>query len=124
MSRVPRFFVPDLPALGEFSLPLGEERHARRVLRLQPGDPLELFDGKGRSVSAVVTRAGDAIQVRIEEPPRAGTQSTAEGRIALAFAIPKPKPCAWLLQKCCEAGVDELLPLLSERSLFPRAAPG
>jgi 16S rRNA (uracil1498-N3)-methyltransferase len=45
---IPRFYVPQSFAIGdEILLPESVANHAVRVLRLQPGDPLVLFNGEG-----------------------------------------------------------------------------
>lgn len=45
---IPRFYVPQPLAIGQrLSLPEAVANHAVRVLRLQPGDPLVLFNGEG-----------------------------------------------------------------------------
>lgn len=58
MTRPRRLFVPDPPREGErVHLAPEQVRHAR-VLRLRPGDALELFDGGGGAYDAQVERAG------------------------------------------------------------------
>jgi 16S rRNA (uracil1498-N3)-methyltransferase len=45
----PRFFVPDLdPEQGHAVLSREEAHHLTRVLRLQVGDEVGVFDGSGR----------------------------------------------------------------------------
>lgn len=45
---IPRFYVPQSLAVGQrISLPEAVANHAVRVLRLQPGDALVLFNGEG-----------------------------------------------------------------------------
>ncbi len=45
---IPRFYVPQPLAVGQrVSLPEAVAHHAVRVLRLQPGDALVLFNGEG-----------------------------------------------------------------------------
>ena len=63
----PRFHVP-LPLVdgAEFELPEGAARHVQ-VLRLQPGDALTLFDGRGGEWSAQVLQMGRReVRVRLE----------------------------------------------------------
>ena len=45
---IPRFYVPQPLAVGQcITLPEAVANHAVRVLRLQPGDALVLFNGQG-----------------------------------------------------------------------------
>jgi len=53
---LPRFLAPDLdPAAPDVSLPAEEARHATRVLRLGPGAPIAVFDGRGNEFLARIT---------------------------------------------------------------------
>jgi ABC-type ATPase involved in cell division len=54
-----RFHVPDHLGPGaEVSLPPVAAHHAIRVLRLEPNDPLVVFDGTGGEYDATITHAG------------------------------------------------------------------
>jgi len=54
----PRFLAPDLdPAAAETQLPPDESRHLSRVLRLEAGAVVSVFDGRGRECLAKVTDA-------------------------------------------------------------------
>ncbi len=54
IPHVHRFYAPDFPASGEVYLPDDEAQHLARVLRLQPGDSVAIFDGQGREALARV----------------------------------------------------------------------
>ncbi|HOH51592.1 MAG TPA: hypothetical protein PLI98_12715, partial [Candidatus Hydrogenedentes bacterium] len=59
MPHTHRFYCPGLAATApgtEFPLPKEEARHAVAVLRLRPGDRLEVFDGLGLSGSGTFVR--------------------------------------------------------------------
>lgn len=112
---VPRFHCPGLPDDGEVVLPDDAAHHARTVLRLRVGDPVRLFDGRGREVSAEL-RAVSAREVRA----RMGTAVTARPEsplwLALALAPLKGDRFEWALQKAVELGVTELHPVLTART--------
>ena len=109
-----RFFLPSLPDGAHDSLELTgpEARHLAQVLRLQPGDEVEFFDGAGRLVHARLeaVAAGRvtarALECRREEPDAAP-------RLVLAQALLKGKKMDFLAQKANELGVDALLPLVT-----------
>ena len=73
---IPRFYVPQPLAVGQcLTLPEAVANHAVRVLRLQAGDPLVLFNGDGGSYEGRLLA-----QVTAEEPVkgrREGKQSRA-----------------------------------------------
>ena len=50
---MPRFYLPQLPNQGELALPESIVRHIH-VLRLQAGDEIVLFDGRGMRVAATL----------------------------------------------------------------------
>ncbi|NOY93815.1 MAG: 16S rRNA (uracil(1498)-N(3))-methyltransferase, partial [Deltaproteobacteria bacterium] len=60
-----RLFAPELPPEGgEVSLDVESRRHAR-VLRLAPGAPLTLFDGRGGLATGVLLEGG---RCRVDAP--------------------------------------------------------
>jgi 16S rRNA (uracil1498-N3)-methyltransferase len=60
---LPRFLAPDLdPEASEVTLPPDEARHATRVLRLEPGHAIAVFDGRGNEFLArIVTARRDEV---------------------------------------------------------------
>jgi 16S rRNA (uracil1498-N3)-methyltransferase len=69
MSRVRhRFFVQDAGMPGTtVALSADESAHATRVLRLRPGAPVGLFDGRGRELTGVIVAAAATVEVRIDD---------------------------------------------------------
>lgn len=67
---LPRFYAPDLDAdRGRVQLRAGEARHLTRVLRLQAGDEVAVFNGRGVEFRAVVeTALRDTASLRLLEP--------------------------------------------------------
>ncbi len=116
MSRVPRFHVPDLPPSGPVPLPPEAARHARKTLRLEPGDPVRLFDGRGREAEARLLggpRGGPVLAeiLRLLPPPEGELPSR-----VLAFSPPRGERLEWLVEKSTELGATTLQPVLWERT--------
>lgn len=116
-----RFFHPAGLSRSTFSLDEAESHHAARVLRKQPGDRVELFDGRGQSASAEITLVKkDRVEVRILElrelrvPP--------QPIIRLAVAPPKGDRFRWLVEKATELGIDQLIPMITERTVVEPGA--
>ena len=85
-----RFIVKGLPASAAgqvVELPREEAQHAVKVLRLRPGDRVELIDGEGRVYAAEMTQAGrdGAAAVVLTELP--GRESPV--RLTLYMGLPK-----------------------------------
>jgi 16S rRNA (uracil1498-N3)-methyltransferase len=92
-----------------------EAHHARHVLRMQAGDKLVLFNGKGREVTAEIANVADhEIGLRklheSETPPL-------RCRIVLGQAIPKGKNMELIVQKAVEIGAAEIAPIVSDRTI-------
>ncbi len=106
----------EAPAAGEAVVLEGREaRHVLLVRRARPGDRLELFNGKGRAWEAELVSGADeraSCRVLRELPPAPG----ARWRLSLATAVPRPRRMTFLVEKCAELGVDELLPVAWGRS--------
>lgn len=115
-----RFLVPpDELAPGEVALPPAEAAHARKVLRLAPGDAVELIDGTGRRARAVLVRldkSGGAC--RVEEVERAPAPRP---RLVLCPGLLKAPAMDLLAVKLTELAVDQVRPMLTSRAV-PRLA--
>jgi len=92
-----------------------EAHHAGTVLRMQIGDKLVLFNGKGRELTAeIATIAGDEIRLRkLHEAETAPLRC----RIVLGQAIPKGKNMDLIVQKAVEIGAAEIAPIISDRTV-------
>jgi 16S rRNA (uracil1498-N3)-methyltransferase len=93
-----------------------EGRHALRVLRLRPGDPVTHFDGTGTEYDAVmVARRGSAgAELRIEGRRAVDREPTVA--VTLAVGIPREKRMAQLVRGCCELGAERIVPMVTERT--------
>ena len=111
-----RCYCPVLPNDGIIALPPEEAHHAGSVLRLQVGDGLVLFDGAGREAQARVSFASKkTIEVEIESVAQVNRES--KRKLTIAIALPKGDRQKWLIEKCVELGVAQILPLDVERSV-------
>ena len=116
-----RFYCPQLVETGSVTLTETEAHHVAHVMRCQPDDVVELFNGQGlvatcriasirkRDVELEVTGA------RCDEPP--------QPVLILATAVPKGDRFDWLIEKATELGVSRLIPLTTSRSIVdPRTS--
>jgi len=112
-----RFFV-DFPLITgtELNLPPSAARHAQ-VLRVQPGDPLLLFDGTGRDWAAQVLQMGKQ-QVRVRVGAAHAVDKELALAVTLALVMPANERMDGLVEKACELGVAGVQPLMSERSVL------
>ena len=93
--------------------------HLVRVRRLRSGDPVEVFDGRGRVWSAVIDSAS-AQACALEIGPLLSETAPPAVRIEVAVALVKGDAMDRMLRAATELGVDGIRPLLSERSQVGR----
>lgn len=115
---LPRFFLPveAWPSSGDVLTLQGDEAaHCARVLRMAQGDSLEVFDGAGRVVRAVIVSATkNCVILTAPEPLPCPTLPTA---IHLLPALLKTEPFEWLLEKAVELGAASVRPILTARTV-------
>ena len=112
-----RFIVPSTAGESDrILLDAKESHHARNVLRVKLGEAVEVLDGKGAKFRAVV--AGFEETRVILSVDRQTHQDVPGIQVTLAVAVIKPERMEWMLEKCCELGVREWIPVLTERSVI------
>ena len=111
-----RFYVaPENWAPRGLALRGSEAHHARNVLRMQAGDKLVLFNGKGRELTAEIANVADN-EIRLRKLHEAET-APLRCRIVLGQAIPKGKNMDLIVQKAVEIGAAEIAPIISDRTI-------
>lgn len=114
--RVPRLYTTSALTAGQ-SIQLDEAaaRYISRVLRMEPGRPLILFNGEGGEYDAVLESVGKKqVSVSITEHRALDRQSPL--KIHLGIGLSKGDRFEWVLQKATELGVHSITPLFTERS--------
>lgn len=120
---MPRFYCPTPLATGEIlSLPPSAARHVQ-VLRLQPGDPITLFNGGagrvtgGGEFDATITHMGRS-DVKVQVGEHRAVEREAQRQVHLAIGMPANERMDWLVEKVSELGVTSIQPLMTERSVL------
>lgn len=112
----PRFFSPDLLAAGERALGGAAARHAR-VLRLDEGEDITLFDGQGGEWSArVLQTRKDTVVVHVLQHTPVERESALA--VHLAVGMPTNDRMDDLIEKATELGAASVQPLITERSVL------
>lgn len=99
-----------------FLLDEAESKHAVRVLRLGVGDRVHLVDGRGGFYDAEI---GDANPKRVVLRILAVQEKYQQRKHRLHIAIAPTKNMErleWFLEKATEIGIDEITPLICDRS--------
>lgn len=113
--RVPRIYEPG-PLSSHALLDLGEDgaNHIGRVLRMQAGQELVLFDGRGGQYPATIQAVGKKqVTVQLAELDPVEVESP----LAIHFGqvISRGDKMEFTIQKAVELGVTVITPLFSER---------
>lgn len=101
------------------SLPEQTARHVQ-VLRLQPGERIALFNGRGEregEFEATVERMGRS-DVDVTIGGFIATAREARRAIHLVVGMPANERMDWLVEKATELGAASIQPVMSERSVL------
>lgn len=109
-----RFFSASGIVDGLLTIDGEEFHHVARVMRYRVGDELEIVDGSGGlffgRIAVVRDRSLQVAVLRVENAPRPLP------RVVIAASLTKGHAMNWMIEKLCEMGVDEVWPLVCERT--------
>jgi len=112
---LPRFYIPlPLSAPTRLVLPAAAAHHAARVLRLQVGDALIVFNGNGGEYAARILALGKQdVSIEIERHDPIERESPLD--VTLVQALSAAERMDFTIQKAVELGVRQIVPVESER---------
>ena len=114
--RIPRIHTSQvLQPNTAIDLEPGPSQHLSRALRMQKGNELILFDGRGGQYSASITALGKK-QVTVQTGSLEQLEVESPLHIHLGIAISRGDRMDWIVQKATELGVNCITPLVSERT--------
>ncbi|WP_421595251.1 16S rRNA (uracil(1498)-N(3))-methyltransferase [Rahnella sp. PD4] len=113
--RIPRIYHPEiLTARSEIALSEDAANHVGRVLRMQPGQAIQLFDGSNQVFEASITQVDKkSVRVSLNEGVLADNESPLN--LHLGQVISRGEKMEFTIQKSIELGVNTITPLFSER---------
>lgn len=111
-----RFFSPSL-SMETTILEItdtGEIHHLKNVLRLKKDSVITIFNGQGVEGRAIIQSIADScIKLHVRETR---VEAPKKFTVSLACAIPKKAKFKTIIEKCTELGVDEIIPLKTQRT--------
>lgn len=114
----PRFYCREALSPGaHVELPEPVARHAVRVLRLPPGAPMVLFDGRGGEYPAHIERI-ERDRVYAELAEWRDIERESRLNITLVQALQAGDKMDFTIQKAVELGVRDIVPVESRRSVL------
>jgi len=112
------FIDQEIPAGDTLAIRGSEAHYLQRVLRLGEGEEVTLFNGRGLSCTAIITKiVRGAVELKIGHRRRAG--KSVRG-FAIATALLKAPAMDMVVQRCTELGAFALLVFETGRSI-PRS---
>jgi 16S rRNA (uracil1498-N3)-methyltransferase len=113
---LPFFYIESYDASAK-TIVLDEDtsRHIVQVLRMQKGENLNLTDGKGNLINCEISDAHKkhcTVQIK-----STSNQPPATRKVTIAISLLKnTSRFEWFLEKATEIGVNEIIPLICERT--------
>jgi 16S rRNA (uracil1498-N3)-methyltransferase len=116
MSKV-RVYYPDLITKEPyFNLDnKGQLHRLKHVMRLEPGDTIFIFNGRGQEFEYVISNYGKK-EIILKKIGLSQQQSPPRREIALAFPLMQEDKVNFILQKGTEIGINHFIPFVSGRT--------
>ncbi|EDW0107916.1 16S rRNA (uracil(1498)-N(3))-methyltransferase [Salmonella enterica] len=113
--RIPRIYHPELLTSGtQISLCEDAANHIGRVLRMGPGQALQLFDGSNQVFDAeIISASKKSVEVQVMKGKIDDRESPLH--IHLGQVMSRGEKMEFTIQKSIELGVSLITPLFSER---------
>mgnify|MGYP001409777614 CR=1 FL=1 len=122
MTRKCFLVEPQVPGVEMVTLSDDVAHHLRNVLRLRPGDCIELRDGRGNGWAALVSEVkGKEVKIAVGEKLEVRNESPLELTLALAFS--RFERMELVLRQATEMGVQRFIGFRAERSDYHLLGP-
>lgn len=109
------FYTPDINS-NNYTLNEEESKHCSKVLRLGVGDVVHLIDGRGGLYKAQINEANKKhVQLLVIEHQQEYGKRNHHLHIAIA-PTKNIDRLEWFLEKATEIGIDEITPIICDRS--------
>jgi len=109
------FYTPDITS-DQYVLSQEESWHCTKVLRLVVGDVVHLIDGQGGLYEAeIVTESKKSVTLQVLKTTREYQKRNHHLHIAIA-PTKNIDRLEWFLEKATEIGIDQITPLICDRS--------
>ncbi|MBQ6518963.1 MAG: 16S rRNA (uracil(1498)-N(3))-methyltransferase [Anaerolineaceae bacterium] len=117
-----RFFVePERITESSVMIPDEVSAQIRKVLRLKEGTHVQFLDNTGWIYESAIHYLDEKnLTAEIIEKKLAAGEP--HSNISLYIGLTQREKFEWILQKCTEAGVGKIVPMITERSLIRKAS--
>jgi 16S rRNA (uracil1498-N3)-methyltransferase len=108
------FYAPDISS-GLYTLNYEESKHCVRVLRLSENEMIQLVDGKGGLYEARIVNTKPLCVLQVENYLPEYEKRSFYLHIAMS-PLKNADRFEWFIEKAVELGVDEITPIICERT--------
>lgn len=113
---MPRFFIAGTNILGGMAYMRGRDAEHVHVLRMRPGEDMIICDGQGTDYKCRLVKADkEQVEAEVIEVVRCPAEPSV--KVTVLCALPKGDKTDYIIQKCVEAGADEILFFNSARCI-------
>ena len=117
-----RFFIsPDAVNGTIINIPDDISAQIRKVLRLKEGTAVHFLDDHGWLYESTIHYINEK-QLYAEISGKRPAEGEPAARVTLCVGLTQREKFEWILQKCTEAGVSAIIPMVTERSLIRKAS--
>ena len=116
MHSTPSFYIPNVFSAGpEIWLDEDTSKHVLQVLRMKPGEEIRLTNGNGLSLHAtILPSSSKKCRVTVID---SSIETRSERAITIGISLLKnTNRFEWFLEKATEIGINELIPLICDRT--------
>ena len=112
---MPRFFLmAGTNIFGGMAIMKGRDAEHVRVLRMRPGEDLTICDGQGTDYKCrIVTADKEQVEAEVIEVVRCPAEPSV--KVTVLCGLPKGDKTDYIIQKCVEAGAEEIVFFKSDR---------
>lgn len=111
-----RFYAPSENIVGQIiTLDADETKHLRDVLRLHEGEKISVFDGTGSDFLCEIEKI-EKLKTLLKIVENIPNFRESALNLTLAVALLKGEKFDWVVQKACELGVSDIIPLITKRA--------
>lgn len=119
---MPRFFMAGTNILGGMAIMRGSDAEHVHVLRMRPGEDMIICDGKGTDYKCRLVKA-DKEQVEAEVIEVVPCPAEPTVKVTVLCGLPKGDKTDFIIQKCTEAGAEEIVFFNSDRCIAKPDSP-
>lgn len=117
MNNISTFYIKNNQIKDDVIKIIGDDvNHIKNVLRYKNGDELQVCDETGtRYITKINAFENDEVILKICEITNVSTEL--DVKITLVQGLPKSDKMDFIIQKCTELGVSEIIPVITERTI-------